>query len=134
MSKIKKRSIEDMDIDYRLRVILCKIGHLLHNLGDGKTSQGRILSVINENDCVLQSDLREYLDIKASSLSEILKKLEDNELIIRFNDPKDHRMIMIKLTPKGQKEVANKKMIRKAENKKITNLHSALQKSGFIGF
>lgn len=67
------------------------------------SSQTRVLWILARNDDQLtQSRLSEMLDIRPSSTSELLKKLENKGLITRTDDPDDRRVTIIKLTDAGK--------------------------------
>lgn len=69
------------------------------------TGQQRVLAILNLEDNLSQSYLQEVLDLRPSSLAELLKKLEDKELISRKEDANDKRIKRITLTDSGRKEV-----------------------------
>lgn len=71
---------------------------------DGATGRTRILRVLYDRGTLLQKDLQYYLNIKSGSLSDIIIKMEQEELLIRKKDKKDKRQIVISLTEKGQAE------------------------------
>ncbi|ERL66031.1 MarR family winged helix-turn-helix transcriptional regulator [Schleiferilactobacillus shenzhenensis] len=64
--------------------------------------QARILRVIANEDEPNSARLAEILDIRPSSVSELLKKLEDAGLITREPDPDDKRASKIHMTPAGE--------------------------------
>ena len=63
---------------------------------------GRLMACIAENRNISSRDLCEILDLRPSSLSEMLARAESDGLIIRTADEKDRRMQRIQLSPKGQ--------------------------------
>ena len=63
---------------------------------------GRLLSVLSENDGPSSRELCELLDIRPSSLSELLARAENDELILRTTDPSDARVQRVSLTEKGR--------------------------------
>lgn len=65
--------------------------------------QDRLLSVIKESQPAQQRELVEKLDIRPSSLSELLKKLEEKNLITRTQDQQDKRNVIVSLTEEGEK-------------------------------
>ncbi|MGE4266462.1 MAG: MarR family winged helix-turn-helix transcriptional regulator [Deferribacterales bacterium] len=65
--------------------------------------QGHLLSLIAENSGAKQSELAEILDMRPSSMTEMLLKLEQSELIERKQDEKDQRVMRVCLTEKGEK-------------------------------
>jgi len=64
---------------------------------------GRLLSILKENNNVTSRELAELLDIRPSSLTEILTRLEKDELLTRTADPGDKRVSRVALTEKGEK-------------------------------
>lgn len=66
-------------------------------------SQGRLLGIIGKKGTVSQKELVELLDVRPSSLSELLKKLEVKNLIERKPDEQDKRNVNVTLTAEGEK-------------------------------
>ena len=79
----------------------------------GKRDEGRhlphgvvmVLRVLDENGVMRSSGLAKKLDIRAASLSEILTKMEQNELIERKKDSNDSRIVNVSITEKGKAEL-----------------------------
>lgn len=69
------------------------------------TGQARVLQVLNEEDGLIQSQLAEILDLRPSSLAELLKKMENNHTIIRQEDEQDRRLKRVYLTETGQQKI-----------------------------
>lgn len=69
------------------------------------SSQSRVLAVIKKHGSITQGELSEILDIRPSSTSELLNKLETKGLIERKPDEKDGRINRITLTDKGLEHV-----------------------------
>ncbi|PWG00396.1 MarR family winged helix-turn-helix transcriptional regulator [Levilactobacillus bambusae] len=67
------------------------------------SSQTRVLALIAQHQDITQSELSELLDIRPSSTSELLKKLESKGLVTRSADPNDGRVSHFTLTDAGQK-------------------------------
>jgi DNA-binding MarR family transcriptional regulator len=63
--------------------------------------QGRLLGVISEMQPTNQKDLVDRLDIRPSSLSELMGKLEQKGLISRQQDENDKRNYVVTLTAEG---------------------------------
>lgn len=76
-------------------------GHFLYHRRGGKRGQTRILRLLSERGTMSQRQLQDILDIKAGSLSEIVRKMESEGLLLRERHPGDRRNIMIQLTEKG---------------------------------
>lgn len=85
-------------------------GHFLHhkkgpNLGHGHgigMSQNKIIKILATAEEMSQKDLQDLLQIQAGSLSELLTKLEEKALIIRYKNEDDKRCIMLRLTTQGK--------------------------------
>ena len=86
-----------------------------HRIGHGAF---RILSAIQENGPVSTRELAERLDIRVSSLNEILPRLEQEGLILRTRSKADQRIIEISLSPAGS-EILGKSA---EQDKEITDL------------
>ena len=83
----------------------------MHN-SEGKGSQSRILIILLENKEVSQRALTKHLGIQPGSVSEVLKKLEDNGLINRLASEDDRRTSILSLTAEGE-EAAKKALSHK---------------------
>lgn len=66
------------------------------------TGQDRVLVVLAKESNLTQSYLAEILDLRPSSLAELLKKMENNGDIIRIEDEQDKRVKHIQLTTQGK--------------------------------
>ncbi len=89
------------------------------NIGRG---QGLVLRILAEEDGLAQSEITERLDIRPSSLGELVTKLERNGYVERRQNENDKRVINVFLTEKG----------REAESK-FVNPRRAAAKSWFAG-
>ena len=67
-------------------------------------SKGRVLTVLLEKGRMSQRELAEELDIKPSSVSELVGKLLKEGMITREQDEKDKRSYLISLAPEGRKK------------------------------
>lgn len=63
--------------------------------------QGRILINIQRADEITQADLARQMDVKSSTITNMLKPLEKKKLITRKTDPKTNRALLVSLTPAG---------------------------------
>lgn len=79
----------------------------------GSIAIGHFLLNIDSNEGAYASHIAPKLGMEGTSLSRIVKTLEDEKLIIRKNDKADKRKVKILLTQKGKenKELA-KKIVR----------------------
>lgn len=63
----------------------------------------RALSVLGRSGPVAAGELTEPLRTSASNVSKILARLEDRKLLERTRSPGDGRVIVVRLTPHGQR-------------------------------
>nr|WP_315024516.1 MarR family transcriptional regulator [uncultured Aminipila sp.] len=87
-----------------------------HREGRGKGGiyhgQANLLLIILKNDGASQRDLAEQLDVRPSSMTEMLTKLEQSGMVLRKQDDKDQRVMRIYLTEEGKRaaeEIAESK-------------------------
>lgn len=89
-----------------LPALLQKLGKFLHRAhhleGHPRHGQRRILAILKEGGSLNQRDLLEDLDIRSSSLSELLAKLTRQGLITRERDEGDRRNYVIRITERGR--------------------------------
>ncbi len=75
----------------------------MHNPMRHYSGQNRLLEVLKKNEGKMTtSQLAEVLDIRPSSVSELVGKLEKAEFIVRKKDEQDKRITTIELTEKGR--------------------------------
>lgn len=67
---------------------------------------GRLLSILKENSNLSSRELAELLDIRPSSLTELLTRLEQEQLVVRTPDENDRRVVRVSLTEKGSEREA----------------------------
>ena len=91
--------------DAPLEVLLRACGHRLHagQPGGPHGSQEQVLKILQlAGGSVDQRDLQEAMHIRPASISELLRKLEEKELIERTRDEEDRRKAQISLSKKGK--------------------------------
>lgn len=64
--------------------------------------QSKLLLLIAQNEGVIHRDLAEEMDVRPSSMTEMLVKMEQLGLVVRKQDEKDQRVIHIYLTEAGK--------------------------------
>jgi DNA-binding MarR family transcriptional regulator len=104
MENHEREEIKDFASDTLYPLFL----HCAHMLGRGHhhctashPSQHRILSLLSEKESIPQQELLEILDIRASSLSELLSKLEEKGLITRTKPDHAKRNVNVEITDLG---------------------------------
>jgi DNA-binding MarR family transcriptional regulator len=79
-----------------------KCGHFLYHRRGGKRGQIRILKLLSEKGNITQKELLEILTLKSGSVSETVKKLENQGYITKKKDELDKRKVIITLTDEGR--------------------------------
>jgi len=67
-------------------------------------AQQRVLALIRERGPITQGELLELLDVRSSSLSEILRKLENNGSIFRKRNEADRRGFILSINENGSED------------------------------
>ena len=102
-----------------LRLLRCCGRYLHHHWGDGRGSQFRALRILNEQGQLTQRQLQDLMEIQQGSLSEIVKKLEDQGFIAREREPSDRRQLLIRATEEGR----NQSRLRQEKRRQIGRAH-----------
>lgn len=71
-------------------------------------AQGRVLRVVFENDGIIAKELAAILDIRPSSLTDKLDKLEEDGNLVRVRDRRDMRIVRIYITDRGKEVIARR--------------------------
>lgn len=95
------------------------INHTMQGLYEGRGSQKRILIVLLEVETITQQKLTERLGIQPGSASEVLAKLEKNNLIVRTESTIDRRTTDIRLTEQGRVQAKEATEQRKKRHEKM---------------
>lgn len=106
------KDYDNLSIDTKIIKNFRGISHTIMRNSEGKGSQSRILIILLENKEVSQRALTKHLGIQPGSVSEVLKKLEDNGLINRLASEDDRRTSILSLTAEGE-EAAKKALSHK---------------------
>lgn len=92
---------------------------------------GRLLSCVAENPGVSSRDLCEFLDVRPSSLSEILARAENEGWIIRTVSEEDRRMQRVNLSDKGKSFIAEMQEAREKDAARKTSCLTDEEKAQF---
>lgn len=68
-----------------------------HRSSQAPHAQQRVLSLVRQRGPITQGELLELLDVRSSSLSEILRKLENNGFIVRRRNEADKRGFILSM-------------------------------------
>jgi DNA-binding MarR family transcriptional regulator len=97
-----KESIELYTELHRLGRQLFRVSHREWHEHGHYRGQYRLLRLIMENDGVMQRDLAEEMDMRPSSMTELLARMEQMGLVRREPDEKDQRVVRVSLTDAGR--------------------------------
>ncbi|MGE1062515.1 MarR family transcriptional regulator [Megasphaera paucivorans] len=86
-------------------------------------SQHHLLELVSNYNGTMQQDLAEKMDIRPSSMTELLGKLEQADYIVRKKDEEDQRIMRVFITEKGQQHVGQ---FQKAAAELTMNLFDCL--------
>ena len=115
--------------------IILKI-KLLHQVTDqlyeGKESQKRILIVLYEHPQMTQKELTAYLGIQSGSLCEVLKKLMNQDLVVREADNMDLRTKKLKLTQEGEMKAKEALKLREQRHSEMFSCLNEQEKKQLI--
>lgn len=100
----EQQEYDVFDINQKLVMNLCDVGHTVRFLFEGKGSQKRILIILNETGTMTQQALTKRLGVQPGSASEVIGKLESAGLIQRQMNENDHRTTDIQLTELGKQK------------------------------
>jgi DNA-binding MarR family transcriptional regulator len=103
---------------HRLGRQLHRCAHHVVHMDGFYREQSRLLLLIAENDGIIQRDLAEEMDVRPSSMTEMLAKMEQLGLILRNQDEKDQRVMHIFLTEEGKAAAEESK----SANAKLTDV------------
>lgn len=92
---------------------------------------GRLLACLAENPHVTSRDLCEILDLRPSSLSEMLTRAEGEGWITRAVDEEDRRVQRIDLSPKGKSFVEEMESAREKDYQRKTACFTEEEKAQF---
>ena len=89
----------------RLNRLMHRMGHQVRDGHKHSLGKIRLLKSVQEHNGIVQKELAELLDIRPSSLTERLGKVEESGFIERRQDEKDQRLMHIYITESGQQEI-----------------------------
>nr|WP_321400822.1 MarR family winged helix-turn-helix transcriptional regulator [uncultured Desulfobacter sp.] len=102
-STLSKKIPADEDLTrlfHRAAKMMARMHHRHDNAHHG---QSHVYSILKKRGPMNQKDLLNLLNVRSSSLSEILKKLERRGLIVRERNEADKRGFIVSAVPKGEK-------------------------------
>lgn len=91
---------------------------------EGGASRGmmRLLAVLSKNPGISPKELAEHLEIRPASLSERIRKLEEEGIVRRDTDEGDLRRIKVTIMPRGEAILKETRAMREEDRKLITEV------------
>ncbi len=91
---------------------------------EGGASRGmmRLLAVLSKNPGISPKELAEHLEIRPASLSERIRKLEEEGIVRRDTDEGDLRRIKVSIMPRGEAILKETRAMREEDRKLITEV------------
>lgn len=104
--------------------LLRRCGHYLHHhWGCGRASQMRVLHILEDCGEITQRELQDRMEIQQGSLSELVKKLEEQTFITRACSQSDHRQMLLRITESGRQQ---SRLLRERRNIEAVELTGVL--------
>lgn len=133
-----------IDAVMRLARIIKRSDHEHHHNQENHTSnpgghqrgfgRNRLLYVISNNNGASSRELAEIVDIRPSSLTEMLGKLELEGLIEKFRDEHDSRIVHVALTESGTALMHSEAEVRRQYHTQIAEVLSREEQSQFCEY
>ena len=92
---------------------------------------GRLMACVSENPGVSSRELCEMLDLRPSSLSEMLRKAEEDGWILKAADEEDRRIQRVTLSEKGLQFIARMRDEREKDNERKAACFTDEEKAQF---
>lgn len=123
-SKLQSEHYLNADLNDKVLFNLKTIGHVLYHKLNEKSSQDKVLMILSDEKVISQRKLTHILGIQPSSVSEVLSKLEEEELITKTQNEEDKRNIDIKITELGiEKSKIVKEKYNQVKEKMFTSFN-----------
>ncbi len=84
---------------------LCMSGHLGLQGLDVTVAQLHVLKIVNDRGCCKMSEISNSLKVTMGNITSMVDRLIKQNLVKRYSDPKDRRVVNISLTKKGENMV-----------------------------
>lgn len=126
------RQIHDHDLTELFYDVVRQLNQLAKSCPQDRSplsGQYKCLFLLEEAGTLPQKKLGQILEIRSTSLSELLAKLEKKGYIQRTPSPQDKRAYFITVTPAGKEEVNRVRSIRLKEHHELTEPLTETEKS-----
>ncbi len=94
-----------------LHALFLQCSNIISRRLGGNASRRRIIALLAERGELTQRELQELLGIQAGSLSELVGRMEKFGTVVRAQDEKDRRRIVLTLTDLGRERAREPRVI-----------------------
>lgn len=126
---------EDDQFFQQLFCLIAEIHHVAIKQPVNQASfrgQGRIIHLLAHNEGLSQRELAGLAQIKPGSVSEVLERLEKTQMIKRWRDKKDRRIVRVQLTDRGKNLYKENLQKRRQFEKEMLAPISAEERATFL--
>ena len=104
-----RENYDSMSINDKLVYNLRDMAKIIRHCTEARGGQGRALLLLQEHSVLTQRQLTEMMHIQPGSASELIRRLEDQDLIVRRPNREDARTWDVVLTAEGLKKAQQMK-------------------------
>jgi DNA-binding MarR family transcriptional regulator len=119
--------MNSLELSSSLRATISALHKVLRKqspvINEYSMTERETISLLTRNPYLSPTELAELTKVKSQSMSTILNKLEDQDIIRRTPSKDDKRKIFVSLTPHG------KKVVEKAKHEWDQQLRTSIEKS-----
>lgn len=124
--------------DQLFKQLYCVIGEI-HQVAQTQLAkqatfrgQGRLLFLLANNEGVSQRELANLARVQPGSISEVLERPEKDQLVERWRDQQDRRIVRVKLTARGRQLHAKDLRARQKFEQQLLQNVSAAERATFL--
>ncbi|WP_300155268.1 MarR family transcriptional regulator [Solidesulfovibrio sp.] len=108
-------AVDSLELAMLLRRVARRMARFHHGRDQGRQAQEHVLALVRRHGGMSQAELLERLDVRSSSLSELLAKLEKAGRVVRERNPEDRRGFVVTAAGDGERESPDGAMRQSAE-------------------
>ncbi len=120
--------IVELAADFRETLVRFWRAHIMQRSADLSLTQVMVLGAADRDDMNV-TKLAALLNVRLSTMSVLVNRLEEQDLVWRDADPRDLRVLQIRATPKG---VALLEEVRKRSNEYVAGLMDTLDRDDLM--
>ena len=138
--KISIQSLKKQDWDKLLQRIMTSYNDISRSINPKgllkinlTTAQIKLLTCFNDKDTHSMTELSTSLAVSMPTITAMVDRLETANMVKRERNSVDRRVVQVRLTPAGKKELKKLSTIRKEEMEKILMNLSEKEMNTFLG-